>query len=237
MTVKSKSDLIRKKLKNFYNQSAEDFSRTRGNWWAGLDFIKEYIPKNGKVLDFGCGNGRLLKFIKKDSIEIKYEGVDISERLIAIAQEKYPKRNFKVIEKEDSLPFDNDDFDTVIALAVFHHFNPEMAVGALREMQRVMKRDGVLILTAWNLWNRKYLKFLLKNIFRGKFEFSAMVSFRAGDKKYWRYCYWWRPASLAKIIKKSGFKIVSSGFTSDKKNRKRNLYFVVKKQFFSEILF
>lgn len=222
------SEFIREQLKSFYDQSADDFSRTRGNWWKDLDFIKEHIPQNGKVLDFGCGNGRFLKFLEKINFNGRYEGVDISEKLIQLAKIEYPAENFQTIEREDQLPFKGGEFDAVMTLAVFHHFNPQMAGETLRELKRILKKDGVLILTVWHLWNKKYLKFLFNNFKTGNFNLSASVSFQSGTKKYWRYCYWWRLKSLARIIEKSGFDITDSGFTFDLKGKKRNLYFIAK---------
>jgi ubiquinone/menaquinone biosynthesis C-methylase UbiE len=49
----------------------------------------EYIESNQKVLDLGCGNGRLFKILKNKNI--KYIGVDNSEMLLLEAQKQYPE--------------------------------------------------------------------------------------------------------------------------------------------------
>ncbi|MFA5994708.1 MAG: methionine biosynthesis protein MetW, partial [Parcubacteria group bacterium] len=72
-----------------YDQMAEKFSGTRSFFWPDLDFIKNYIKEGDRVLDFGCGNGRLLEILQEKKMQ--YYGVDVSQRLIALAQAKYPQ--------------------------------------------------------------------------------------------------------------------------------------------------
>lgn len=227
------SDKIRQKTKDFYNQSAKSFSQTRGYWWDDLRFIKEYIFKNGKsngdkALDFGCGNGRLVKFLRKNDFQGEYIGVDNSEELIKIAEKHYPDENFLTMEKENKLPFGNEEFNEIFSIAVFHHFNPQMAQENLKELKRIIKKDGILIITVWNLWDTKYKKYLLKNLLKGNFNLMTNLTFKDSNRTYERPCYWWRKSQLEKIIKKNGFEIEKSFFTFNKKGKKRNMCFICK---------
>jgi len=54
-----------------------------------LNFLNQYIENHQKILDLGCGNGRLLNFLKNKKIE--YIGVDNSEKLLLEAQKQYPE--------------------------------------------------------------------------------------------------------------------------------------------------
>ena len=68
--------------------SARDAYRDKNTYYYSLLF-KEYqylIPKNKKVLEVGCSTGDLLDAVKP-SVGV---GIDISPRMISIAQEKYP---------------------------------------------------------------------------------------------------------------------------------------------------
>jgi len=86
-------DKILKDIENGYDLMADKFSGTRKHFWPGFDFILENIKNSDKVLDFGCGNGRFLEMVKDRKFE--YFGVDVSQKLIDIAKEKYAKEGKK----------------------------------------------------------------------------------------------------------------------------------------------
>lgn len=222
-----KQSEIREASKTFYDSAAWSFSQTRNYCWDDLNFTKEYVKNQDKVLDFGCGNGRLSELFKEKNYE--YTGVDISNGLLKIAKEKYPDKKFVLINKENELPFEDRSFDKIFSIAVFHHFNPEMAGQALRELKRVLKKNGVLVLTAWYLWSTKYKKKFLEKKSKGEDNLMINLTFKDSQKTYYRPCYFWKKGELDKIVEKSGFQIEKSGFTFSKKGGKRNLYLVCKK--------
>ncbi|MEW5746603.1 MAG: class I SAM-dependent methyltransferase [Nitrospirota bacterium] len=74
---------------------------------------------NGKrVLDYGCGKGDFYQFLKEQGLQVEYAGFDINEKLIALAEEKYPDADFRVfdIEKEELA----EEFDYIILCGVFN---------------------------------------------------------------------------------------------------------------------
>lgn len=235
--------MIRNSLQQFYDNVADKFSQTRKNWWQELNFITKYVKSEDHLLDFGCGNGRLLESLKEqekgindpdeasnsEKLSERYVGVDISGRLIELAKKKYPGYKFLAIADERKLPFKDAEFDAIVAIAVFHHFTPEMAKEALVELRRILKKDGIIIITAWFLWNKKYLPFLMKSNAWGKIGLGAKISFDCQPEIFWRFCYWWSKARLQKTISQAGFQKLENGYTFDKNGGKRNMYFVVKK--------
>ncbi len=170
--------------------------------------------------------------------KIEYVGADLSSGLLEIAKKKYlkryPKAKFVLIENEGELQFADNSFDSIISVAVFHHFSPKMAKKSLEEIRRVLKNDGKLIVTAWNLWEEKswekYKKYFWKSFWRGSF-FSSRLPFQDSKTKtkHFRYVYWWKKNSLKKLIKKSGFEIVEDGFSLDQQERERNIFVVGRK--------
>lgn len=235
----NKEKRIREEITKFYNDIAQQFSQTRKNWWDSLNFVKKYIHPKNKILDFGCGNGRLLEFIYGENLQVDYTGIDISKELIEIAKNKYQKEKFLVIKNENKIPFENEQFDLVASIAVFHHFTPVMAEGALKEMKRILKKDGVIVLTAWYLWNKKRLPYLWKSFWRGLFQLNfsknGQLPFSYSDKKegrktYWRFCYWWSKKELENLALKNDLEILESGYSRDKKNNKINIYLVCRKK-------
>ena len=106
------------KTRQDYNAIAESFSSTRRFVWQGLEPLYNYALPREKVLDLGCGNGRLLQIFKE--IDIDYTGVDSAEKLIEIAKKLYPNAKFQVVDALH-LPFPTNHFDKIYSIAVLHH--------------------------------------------------------------------------------------------------------------------
>ena len=74
---------------------------------------------NISLLDFGCGTAHLLEYINKNQYsDIKYSGLDISQKFVDVAQSKFPDINFyctDILENESSIP----TFDYIVMNGVF----------------------------------------------------------------------------------------------------------------------
>lgn len=174
---KKREQKILADLERGYDALAEKFSKTRKNSWESLKFIRQLVRENDRVLDFGCGNGRLLQFFKGKQVE--YYGVDVSAELIKIAQKNniHGKAIFQKISSSPTLPFQPNFFNCVFSIAVFHHLPECHARAIAKELARVTKENGLLVATVWNLHQTRFLKYrfsprrFLSRIFRsGKFK-------------------------------------------------------------------
>jgi len=91
-----------------------------------------------RILDVGCGTGANLKMLAEHG---SAEGVDISPQAVDFCRERgLDSVKLGAIEQ---LPYDNDAFDLVTALDVIEHLDDDVA--GLREMRRVLRRDGRLL--------------------------------------------------------------------------------------------
>ena len=81
-----------------------------------LELIKfdTYRKEEPTLLDFGCGLGHMYDFIKKNQINVKYAGLDISEIFVKKCREKYPLNQFYktdlIKDKDGSIP----QFDYIV---------------------------------------------------------------------------------------------------------------------------
>jgi SAM-dependent methyltransferase len=120
------------------------------HWWfvgrrAILESFLEQIiqnPKskiqNPKILDVGCGTGANLEMLEKFG---EAEGVDVSDEALEFCRAKNLKAHKGLAEK---LPFADESFNLVTALDVIEHLDDDVA--GLREMRRVLQRDGRVLI-------------------------------------------------------------------------------------------
>ncbi len=210
-------------IKNGYEAVAESFSQTRQNFWQDLSFIKKYVKEKDRVLDFGCGNGRLLGLIKDK--KINYLGVDICHNFIKIARLKYPTYKFKTLKLNSQFDFaKNKKFDVIFCLSVFHHFpKGEKREMILQKFNKILKPNGILIMTVWDLHQNKYEKYF-QNGKSGRIPFKNSL----GQIIFNRYCYRWELKELENFIAAANFKIINSGETK-RDGRPANLYCIAQK--------
>lgn len=114
------------------------------------------------LLDVGCGTGELLKYLISKYPSIRFYGVDISEKMLEVAQSKLTESVNLLLGDAENLPFDNDVFDFVICNDSFHHYpNPQKAIF---EFHRVLQNKGILLISDY--WKpfpvRQVMNFFIK---------------------------------------------------------------------------
>jgi 2-polyprenyl-3-methyl-5-hydroxy-6-metoxy-1,4-benzoquinol methylase len=179
-----------------YDKTASDWDKTRQNFWPELiGEIKKYIKINTRILDLGCGNGRLIKELEVFNID--YVGIDPSKELIKIAKEKYPEKNLQVFNGLDLKSFESESFNQVISIAVLHHIPPEKVLEWLKEVNRVTKQNTTSIFTTWNLGESNY------DLNENK---DAVIGFI--HHKNTRYVHYYNYIEIKEIFEKSGYEVV-----------------------------
>lgn len=194
-------------MKQNYNLIAADFSNTRRSSWEEIKPLVNYVRSGDKILDLGCGNGRLVDLFEGQTAD--YIGIDNSENLIKAAREKYPGKNF-IVYNGLNIPFNDGYFDIIFCIAVLHHIpSKQMRIGFLKEANRVLKPGGRLILTVWYFWTKKsywqlFFKFTLKKIL-GKSPLDFFDVKQPWFKTAERYFHLFRKSELEGLIKRAGF--------------------------------
>lgn len=159
--------------------------------------IKRQIP-NPKIIDLGCGEGRLTAFLGEFG---EAEGLELSSKAVNLANKLYPHVDF---QQADILNFtiNKNYYDVVISQEVIEHIEDQSAY--LEKCCSALKQGGYLILTTPNkkvldaieesqAWSNqpiekvltpKALKILVEYNFE-VIEFNSII-FNFGDKGYFK---------------------------------------------------
>lgn len=100
-----------------------------------------------QVLDFGCGCGRTLRWLRKLYPSVRFSGSDIDAEAIDWCQRHYPDARFRVNATLPPLDFADNQFDFIYALSVFTHLREDEQFAWLSELRRVLKPNGILLLS------------------------------------------------------------------------------------------
>lgn len=218
-------------VKRNYDEIADDFNETRKKYlWPELMRLTDAVKDGDRVLDAGCGNGRLLEgFIER---KIVYLGVDQSEKLLAAARKNYSDREFVSGNILELHKIPGLNFDQAFCVAVLHHLpGADLRLKALRQLKNKVKEGGRLVITAWNMWSRPKFRrlifkfFLLKLIKKSRLDFGDILfdwKNEAGPGSR-RYYHAFTKRGLKKLARRSGLKV--ENFYKDK----YNYYLVIRK--------
>ena len=102
-----------------------------------------------RVLDLGVGTGTLAIWLKERRPGASVVGLDPDPDILQIARRKVRDAGVDVELVEgfaDRMPFDQASFDVVVSTLVFHHLSGEVKRGALREVARVLRPGGRLLI-------------------------------------------------------------------------------------------
>lgn len=110
-------------------------------WEIHKEIFQKVIPKGTKILDAGCGYGRM----SEDFPENSYTGVDFAPALIEKANTLYPDKKF-VIAELDKLPFKKKEFDWVICASIKGMIIGKSSLEHWQRIEKELKRVGKKIL-------------------------------------------------------------------------------------------
>lgn len=148
---------------------------------------------NKLILDVGCAKGYFGKALIKKGARVV--GIDISK--IVVKEAKKILTDAKIVDlNTDKLPFKNKEFDIVVASEIIEHLLSPVDV--LKDLNRVLKVDGELIISTPNLlyWGNR-VKFL-----KGEFAYTDDGVFDRGHIHFYVY------KTLIEDLKKTGFKVI-----------------------------
>lgn len=105
------------------------------------------LSNGQRVLDFGCGCGRTLRWFLRDGGALELHGVDVDAEAIEWCKTHLEGGHFLATDPVPPLPYPAAHFDAIYCLSVFTHLDETMQDLWLAELNRVLKPGGVLLLS------------------------------------------------------------------------------------------
>jgi 2-polyprenyl-3-methyl-5-hydroxy-6-metoxy-1,4-benzoquinol methylase len=152
--------------REFYATFTEPFAESRSLTDPALTSILPYIPKGARVLDVGCGNGRLAMLLDQERPGVTYTGVDAAPELVEVARAQAGQlgisTEFHILDISRpgwSDPFRGESFDYIVILAVLHHIPSfKLRARALREIAELLAPRGRVLLSTWQFVDSERLR-------------------------------------------------------------------------------
>ena len=128
---------------------------------ALIEYYRRLANANGPatVLDFGCGCGRVLRFLSQLP-DISAFGSDVNPDHVAWCRLALPQTTVKANGPLPPLDYESESFDFVYAYSVFTHLSERAMFAWLDELGRVIKPGGIVLLTTHG---EKIIRFIINN--------------------------------------------------------------------------
>lgn len=124
-------------------ESADDLELVKQ---FALGLAESPAAGNGtRVLDAGCGAGRMIPLLLTHAPSLAVDGIDLSAEMIALARAAHPGIPFAQGSLSE-LPYEAERFDGVLAWYSIIHTPPHQLTGILAEFHRVLRPGGLLLL-------------------------------------------------------------------------------------------
>lgn len=184
---------------NFYEKYWSGADEKRQDFDIKWPKLKRLIPIDDDliILDFGCGNGAILKEMALVNPNAKYIGADVSEIALESAKNAFPSASFCKISDIEKVRLGDQSVDFIFSSEVLEHiFNTE---NVFMEFRRILKPGGKVLLTV------PYHGFI-KNILISMFAFSSHFNPISPHIRFFS------KKTLFGLLKKFDFNVIKYGY-------------------------
>jgi tRNA (uracil-5-)-methyltransferase TRM9 len=208
----------------FYTDFAASFADTRALGQPELARVIDLVPPAGRVLDVGCGHGRIAHLLDRRTSGTTYVGLDFSAAFIRLAQERAGllqkvQAEFEAIDLLDpqwSSRLSGRQFDIILVLAVLHHipaYSNRLAI--LQRLGERLATHGRLVVSTWQFTSsvrmrRKIVRWEQVGLDPAGLEpGDHLLDWKRGGLGY-RYCHLVDRAELERLVSDSGLVLVET---------------------------
>ena len=212
--IDEKNQIFNEIAKDYRDIHTENVSFTGGTseYYAEykIEEISSFYSPNEKlkILDLGCGDGISAVFFEKYFPNSNYLGIDLSVESLNMARNRNLKNAVFVEYDGFNIPFETEEFDLIFIACVLHHVEHDKHQQLLTECNRVLSKNGSLIIFEHNQKNPFTRKVVRDCVFD---EDAVLIPHK----------------QLKKTLEKSMFNNVKTSFT----------LFMPRKYFFNYLLF
>ena len=161
--------------------------------------IERYVPKEGTIIDIGCGYGLLANFLTLRSSKRDVTGIDLSVGRISVAQKTTDNRKKIQFKLMDALDLQLGKYNAVIMSDFLHHLSYQVQEELLARCYQKLPTGGLLIIEEvnnrplWKYWfaimSDKILNVGERQFFRNHREFQRLlerIGFHVETKKVYK---------------------------------------------------
>jgi 2-polyprenyl-3-methyl-5-hydroxy-6-metoxy-1,4-benzoquinol methylase len=216
--------------REFYARFAQEFSRSRTVDHTNISAIMPYLRAGVKLLEIGCGSGRLAERLEREKLALDYLGVDVTPAFIEAARGRSARmvhvhaefllQDITAEGWAESLRA-SAPFDVALAAAVLHHIPDfELRCAVLGALRSLLRLGGILVMSNWQFQNeprlrRKVVPWESVAIDeRALEEGDTLIDWKRGGNGY-RYCHLLTELEIEQAARRSGYSVFSQ-FNSDR---------------------
>ncbi len=150
--------------KKYYTDSIETAK------WIADHFKKHTELKDKKILDWGCGPGRVIRHLPAViGNGCEYYGTDYNQKSIEWCSENLPEIKFNTNTLKAELPYPGNFFDVIYGISIFTHLSEQLHYDWYGELLRILRPGGIMFITSQG------------DNFRGKLTEKELSSYEAGE--------------------------------------------------------
>lgn len=162
-----------------------------------LTTVLSYLPKKGKILEAGCGLGKWLIYLHQHDYDVI--GMDTSKDALSLIN-NFDKSIPLILGNVEHTDFPNESFEAITSFGVVEH-NESGPEESLRESYRLLKKDGILLITV------PYQNFIRRIVFGPLFWIIGKILKRLGFQPQFSE-YRFSKKCMTTKLEKVGFKVL-----------------------------
>lgn len=194
-------DQARQKAIDLYSKTWwENFLSNFKFWEEPYEVVNKMIPKNGTIIELGCGEGLLTNYLAISEPKRKIVGYELVPERLASAKKKIKNTTYKVADVTKlSLP----KADVFVLFHVFHHLPSKLSQEKLlMDIKKALNKNGKLIIVDVHVsFDIKYIAAWFADHFLVPWVF---------EKRFYTRAYFRTENEWLKLLKKIGYKVRTS---------------------------